>query len=104
MVDKNTNRILLIAGLVLLFIGWLSVFTGFAGFILAEDFEFFIEIEDMLLLKQVITEESIQFQMGIRIIFGFLFIFLGNQFLLSSNLVRERFCRPCMNDVRNLKK
>lgn len=104
MADKNTDRILLVAGLVLLFIGWLSIFTGFAGYILAEDFEFFIEIEDMLLLKQVITEESIQFQMAIRIIFGFLFVFLGNQFLLSSGMVRQRFCRPCINDVRNLKK
>ena len=104
MVDKNKEHLLLVVGFVLLFIGWLSVFTGFAGFILAEDFEFFIEIEDMLLLKQVITEESIQFQMGIRIIFGFLFVFLGNQFLLSSNMVRESICKPCMNDVRNLKK
>jgi len=104
MVDKNTDRILFVGGFVLLFIGWLSVFSGFAGFILAEDFEFFIEIEDMLLIKQVITEESIQFQMAIRIILGFAFIFVGNQFLLSSRMISEKLCKPCINDVRNLKK
>jgi uncharacterized membrane protein len=103
MVNNNKEYPFVFVGLLILFVGWFSIFTGFAGIILAEDFEFFIEVEDFILIKQVIPAEHIIFHMAVRIAIGFLLVFIGNSFLLASKSVNERYCRPCFDDVRKLK-
>jgi len=100
MTSKTDKKLLTIFGFALLFIGWISVFTGFAGVILAEDFQFFIQVEDFIFVEQIIPAEHIIFIMILRMLIGFLFIFIGNSFILSGGLVQDRLCHPNIKDVR----
>ena len=104
MVKNNRDKYpFLFVGLLIVIVGWVSIFSGFAQVILAEDFEFFIQVEEMLLVKQIIPESEFVIFGVIRIIFGLLLVFIGNSFLLASSAVNKRMCRPCFDDVRNMK-
>ena len=99
MTNTTDKKLITIFGFIVLIIGWISVFSGFAGVILAEDFQFFIQVEDFLFVEQIIPAEHIIFIMFIRILIGFVLIFLGNQIILSGGLVHDRLCHPCVKDV-----
>jgi len=90
-------------GLLILIVGWFSIFSGFAQVLLAEDFEFFIQVEEFLLVKQIIPESDFVLFGVIRIIFGLLLVFIGNSFLLASSAVNKELCRPCFDDLRRIK-
>jgi len=102
----NNNRDkypFLFVGLLILIVGWVSIFSGFAQVILAEDFEFFIQIEEMLLVKEIIPASDFVLFGAIRIIFGFLLVIIGNSFLLGSSVVNKNLCKPCVDDLRRIK-
>ena len=99
--NKKFDRWTLTAlGLLILIIGWYNIFSGFAGVILAEDFDFFIEVEDFILVEQTITAESIIFQNAVRMVLGFFLVFFGNFFLLSGAMLDKKFCHPCVGDIK----
>lgn len=104
MVHNRDKYPFLFVGLLIVIVGWFSIFSGFAQIILAEDFEFFIQVEEMLLVKQIIPESEFVIFGIIRMIFGLLLVLIGNSFLLASKAVNDRMCRPCFDDVRNMKK
>jgi uncharacterized membrane protein len=101
--NKRDKYPFIFVGLLILIVGWVSIFSGFAQVILAEDFEFFIQVEEMLLVKQIIPESDFVLFGVIRIIFGLLLVFIGNSFLLASKSVNERMCKPCFDDLRRIK-
>jgi len=104
MVKNNRDKYpFLFVGLLIVIVGWVSIFSGFAQVILAEDFEFFIQVEEMLLVKQIIPESDFVIFGVIRMVFGLLLVFIGNSFLLASSSVNKKLCRPCFDDVRNMK-
>lgn len=100
MVDKSERIPLTFIGFLILFVGWFSIFTGFAGIILAEDFKFFIEIEDFILVERIIPAEHVIIQMIIRMIIGFFLVIIGNAFVISGQMIDKKFCRPCMEDLK----
>jgi len=104
MVHNRDKYPFLFVGLLIVIVGWFSIFSGFAQIILAEDFEFFIQVEEMLLVKQIIPESEFVIFGVIRMIFGLLLVLIGNSFLLASKAVNDKMCRPCFDDVRNMKK
>ncbi len=98
--SKNERLVITVIGFVILVFGWISIFSGFAGVLLAEDFKFFIQVEDFILVEQVITEESIIFSNFIRIGIGFLLVFIGNSIIMMGGFFKGRWCHPNMNDVK----
>lgn len=102
----NNNRDkypFLFVGIFILIVGWFSVFSGFAQIILAEEFEFFIQVEDLIFVQQIVPASDFVILGIVRMIIGFLLIFIGNSFLLASRAVNKSMCRPCFDDMRNLK-
>lgn len=98
---KNERIIITVIGIAIVLFGWISIFSGFAGVLLAEDFKFFIQVEDFILVEQVITEESIVFSNFIRIGIGFFLVFIGNSIVVMGGFFKSsRFCHPNMNDVK----
>ena len=105
MTNNNRDKYpFLFVGILIVIVGWFSIFSGFAQILLAEDFEFFIQIEEMLLVKQIVPASDFVVLGVIRMIFGLLLVFIGNSFLLASKAVNDKMCRPCFDDVRNMKK
>lgn len=102
MTDVNTKgSILIIVGFLILFLGWLSLITGIIGVAVAEDVKIFVEVEDMILVLKEISAGSIQLQMFIRILFGFIFIFIGNSFMVEGFQKHrgiEQVCHPRIQD------
>ncbi len=98
---KGDRLSLTLIGFLILIIGWYSIFSGFAGVILAEDFKFFIEVEDFILVEQVITAESIIFQNVVRMFIGFFLVFIGNSFIITGNMFDKKFCHPCVGDIKD---
>jgi len=93
----------LFVGILIVIVGWVSIFSGFAQVILAEDFEFFIQVEEMLLVKQIIPESDFVIFGVIRMVFGLLLVLIGNSFLLASSAVGRKMCKPCFDDLRRIK-
>jgi len=102
MTDINTKgSILIIVGFIILFLGWLSLITGIIGVAVAEDINIFVEVEDMIFVLQQISAGSVQLQMFIRILFGLIFIFIGNSFMVAGfekHRGIEQICHPRLQD------
>jgi len=102
MTDINTKgSILIIVGFLILFLGWLSLITGLIGIVVAEDVNIFVQVEDMVFVLKEISAGSIQLQMFIRILFGFIFIFIGNSFMVEGFQKHrgiEQVCHPRLQD------
>ncbi len=86
----------LLFGFFLVFIGFLSIFTGVAQILSAEDVFFIVQIEDMLIADSV-SKESIMFGGLLRIFIGFLFIVIGNSFAFRGGFA-SMACHPRMSD------
>ena len=104
MTEINTKgSFLIIVGFAILFLGWLSLITGLIGVVIAEDINIFVQVEDMVFVLKEISASSIQLQMVFRIILGFIFIFIGNSFLVEG-FQRHRgiefVCHPRIQDIQ----
>jgi len=102
MTDINSKgTVLIIVGFLILFLGWLSLITGIIGVAVAEDINIFVEVEDMIFVIKQISAGSIQLQMLIRILFGFILIFIGNSFMVAGfekHRGIEQVCHPRLQD------
>jgi hypothetical protein len=98
---NSKGTVLIIVGFIILFLGWLSLITGIIGVAVAEDIKIFVEVEDMIFVLKEISAGSIQLQMFIRILFGFIFIFIGNSFMVQGfqrHRGIEQICHPRIQD------
>ncbi len=104
MTEINTKgSFLIIVGFAILFLGWLSLITGLIGVVIAEDINIFVQVEDMIFVLKEISASSIQLQMVFRIILGFIFIFIGNSFLVEGfqrHRGIEQVCHPRIQDIQ----
>lgn len=91
----------LLFGFFLVFIGFLSIFTGLAQIISADDVFFIVQIEDVLFLDSV-SAESVVFSGLLRIFLGFLFIIIGNSFAFRGGFA-SCYCHPRMSDLSKSK-
>lgn len=94
---KITNAPLMVIGFLILVIGWFSIFTGAVGIATAEDIRFFIEVEDMIFVEDVLTAEQIILHMFVRIFLGFLLVLIGNSFL-ARGIEEHHICHPRFGD------
>ena len=94
---KVTNIPFMIVGFLILVIGWFSIFTGVFGIASAEDIRFFIEVEDMIFVQDVITAEQIIIHMGVRVFLGFFLVLIGNSFL-ARGIEEDHVCHPRLGD------
>ena len=84
-------------GLLILVIGWFSIFTGVFGIAVAEDIRFFIEVENMVFVEQVITAEEMVVHMIVRVVLGFFLVLIGNSFLVRG-IEEDHICHPRFGD------
>lgn len=96
---KVTNVPFMLVGFLILVIGWFSIFTGAVGIATAEDIRFFIEVEDMIFVQDVLTAEQIIFHMGVRIFLGFFLVLIGNSFL-ARGIEDHHVCHPRLGDFK----
>jgi len=99
---KNTP--LVIVGMLLLIIGWFSIFSGFFGLGRGAEDTIVItfQLESMLVDKTFVPASHFIFHMVLRIILGFLFVFIGNAFLVRGLYTRHAWMHPEFNDLRRL--
>jgi len=90
----------LLFGFFLVFLGFLSIFTGIAQIVTAQDITFLIQIEDMFFVQETLTESSMIFSGLIRLILGFFFVVIGNSFMLRGGM-HHHVCHPRMGDIHN---
>jgi len=96
MSHQGTMIFWLLFGFFLVFIGFLSIFTGVAQILSAQDVFFLVQIEEMLFTDSI-SKESIMFNGLLRIFIGFLFIIIGNSFAFRGGFVSVA-CHPRMSD------
>jgi len=90
----------LVFGFFLVFLGFLSIFTGIAQIVTAQDITFLVQIEDMFFVQETLTESTMIFSGLIRIILGFFFVVIGNSFFLRGGM-HHKICHPRMGDIHS---
>lgn len=98
MTTSNMMIFWLLFGFFIIFIGFLSIFTGVAQIVSATDVFFVVQIEDMIFLDQIVSKESVVLSGVIRVMIGFLFIVIGNSFAFRGGFVSS-VCHPRMSDI-----
>ncbi len=88
-------------GILILIIGWFSIFSGI--FALGRGFDdtliISINLETMFVDTAVSTSEQFVWYMGLRIILGFLLVFIGNSFLVRGlHYCHDGICHPRLGD------
>lgn len=94
---KVNNVPFMLVGFLILVIGWFSIFTGVIGIATAEDIRFFIEVEHLVFVQDVVTAEQIIFHMAVRIFLGFFLVLIGNSFL-ARGIDETHICHPRFGD------
>ncbi len=93
---KVDNAPLAFIGILLLIVGWFSVFSGIFGALKAEDTVILsFRLESLILDTSFVSEGQILFHMVTRIILGFFIIIIGNSFLVRGlNDCHNGICHP----------
>lgn len=101
---KVDNAPLTLIGILLLIVGWFSVFSGIFGALKAEDTVILsLRLESLILDTTFVSEGQILFHMATRIILGFIVIFIGNSFLVRGlHECHEGICHPRFGSFRRL--
>lgn len=86
----------LLFGFFLIFIGFLSIVTGFAQIISSDDVFFIVQIEDVIYFDSV-SRTSIIISGLLRVVIGLFFIVIGNSFMHRAGL-HSMICHPRMSD------
>lgn len=93
----------LLFGFFLVFIGFLSIFTGIIQVISAEDVNFLVQVEEMLFIQSTQTANSMILFGVLRFFIGILFVIIGNSFMLRAG-VDDRICHPRMGDFNAMRR
>ena len=95
------NWVVVALGVLVLFLGWYNFFTGIFALVLGSPpLTVIVDLENMT--TQIVDQTtSFYTLMILRVILGFIFIVLGNEFLhygLNKHKV-AMYCRPCGHDM-----
>lgn len=102
---KVENYPFMFVGILILIIGWFSIFSGI--FALGRGFDdtlvISINLETMFVDTSIATAEQFVWYMALRIILGFLLVFIGNSFLVRGlHYCHDGICHPRLGDFRRL--
>ncbi len=100
---KVDNYPFTFVGILLLFVGWFAIISGIFGFFIAEDLLVFtLKLESMFLDTTFVPAEHLMLHMIVRIILGFIIVFIGNAFL-ARGIRENRWMHPRYSDFRRLR-
>jgi len=100
------NYPFLLVGIFILIVGWFAVFSGFFGLGRGADDTLIISVnlETMFVGTTFVPESAFVWQMVLRIIIGFLFVLIGNSFLVRGlHNCHNGICHPRFGDFRRLR-
>ena len=103
---KVNNYPFTFVGLLILVIGWFAIFSAIFALGRGADDTLLISInlETMFVDASVFTAEQFVWQMALRIILGFLLVFIGNSFLVRGlHYCHDGICHPRLGDFRRLR-